>query len=171
MFSNAQIDLDTLPSIGDVDLKPISKDYLKIIIINRLVFYSVIIIALFVAKSILPYGQFHEVFWYILTACGLVFLFNFSIAILAFKKRKYAIRERDVIYSKGLVVNSISAVPISRIQHIEISRTWLDRSFNLATLKIFTAGESGIDLRIEGLDHNEAKKINDFLSKRVNGTD
>jgi membrane protein YdbS with pleckstrin-like domain len=67
-------------------------------------------------------------------------------------------------------VNSISAVPISRIQHLEISRSWLAIKFELATLKIFTAGESGIDLSIDGLNYNEAKQINDFLSRKVNGT-
>jgi membrane protein YdbS with pleckstrin-like domain len=59
-------------------------------------------------------------------------------------------------------------VPISRIQHIEESRSWLARKLNLATLKIFTAGESGSDLKIDGLPHEEAKQINDFLSTRVN---
>lgn len=171
MFSNQQINLETLPSIDNVDLKPISKQYLRIIVINRLFFYSLIIAALLVAKFMIAQGEFHKIFWYVLSACIILFMLNFVIALLAFKKRKYAIREQDVIYSKGLLVHSISAVPISRIQHIEISRSWLARRFKLATLKLFTAGESGIDLRIDGLNYIEAQQINDFLSKKVNGTD
>ncbi|HUH27353.1 PH domain-containing protein [Gelidibacter sp.] len=171
MFTNQQINLDTLPSIDDVKLKPISKQYLKIIVINRVFFYGLLIAALFLAKSIVVHVNFQSVFWYLLSVGVFLCVVNFVSAILAFKKRKYAIREQDVIYSKGLLVNSISAVPISRIQHLEISRSWLARRFDLATLKIFTAGESGIDLRIDGLNFGEAKQINDFLSKRVNGTD
>ncbi len=171
MFTNQQINLDSLPSIDDVELKPISKQYLKIIVINRVFFYSLLIAALFFAKFMVVHVNFHMAFWYLLSVCVFLCVLNFVSAILAFKKRKYAIREEDVIYSKGLLVNSISAVPISRIQHLEISRSWLSRRFNLATLKIFTAGESGIDLRIDGLNYAEAKQINDFLSKKVNETD
>lgn len=171
MFSNQQINFDTLPSLDDVELKPISKQYLKIIVINRVFYYGLFIAALFLAKSMVMNLHFQSAFWYLFSIGVLLCAINFVSAILAFKKRKYAIREQDVIYSKGLLVNSISAVPISRIQHLEISRSWLARRFNLATLKIFTAGESGIDLRIDGLNYVEAKQINDFLSRRVNGTD
>lgn len=171
MFTNQQINLDILPSIDDVALKPISKQYLMIIVINRWVFYALIVSALMVAKLKIVHEGFQLAFWYLFSACTLFCILNFVVALLAFKKRKYAIREQDVIFSKGLLVNSISVIPISRIQHIEISRSWLARRFNLATLKIFTAGESGIDLRIAGLNYSEAKQINDFLSNRVNGID
>lgn len=171
MFTNKQINLDNLPSIDDVVLKSISKQYLKIIVINRLFLYALIISALAFAKYKVTNTNFNLVFWYVFSVCVLLCILNFVGALLAFKKRKYAIREHDVIYSKGLLVNSISVVPISRIQHLEISRTWLARRFNLARLKIYTAGESGIDLRIDGLNYDEAKQINEFLSNKVNGTD
>lgn len=170
MFTNQQINLDTLPSIDDVDFKPISKKYLYIIILNRSLVFTLVIIALFVAKSFFSDVNFQMLFWYVFGALSLFAILNLVFTILAFKTRKYAIREQDVIYRKGVLVNSIAAVPISRIQHIEISRSWLARKFNLATLNIFTAGEAGIDLSIEGLHYSEAKKINDFLSKKVNGT-
>ncbi|RAJ26629.1 hypothetical protein LX77_00884 [Gelidibacter algens] len=170
MFTNQQIDLETLPTIDDIVFKPISKRYLKIIVLNRSLFYSLLFSALIIAKFMVEAVNFHLVFWYVLWGVVLVCIIDVVITVLAFKKRKYAIREQDVIYSKGLLVNSISAVPISRIQHLEISRSWLARKFNLATLKIFTAGESGIDLSIDGLNYDEAKQINDFLSGKVNGT-
>ncbi|MBA6154179.1 PH domain-containing protein [Gelidibacter maritimus] len=171
MFSNQQINLDTLPSIADVDLKPISKQYLKIIIFNRLVFYGIIGFVLFIAKIKVSHPNFQLIFWYLFSAVLLFCILNLMGAIFAFKKRKYAIRTHDVIYSKGLLVNSISVIPVSRIQHLEISRSWLARRFNLGTLKIYTAGDSGIDLRIPGLKYVEAKQINDFLSSKINGAD
>lgn len=171
MFTNKQINLETLPAIDDVALKPISKQYLKIIILNRLLFYGLILSALIFAKFKIMHSNFHLIFVYLFSTVVLFCILNLVGALLAFKKRKFAIREYDVIYSKGLLVNSVSVVPISRIQHLEISRSWIARRFNLATLKIFTAGESGIDLRIAGLNYSEAKQINDFLSNKVNGTD
>lgn len=78
-------------------------------------------------------------------------------------------REHDVVYAKGLLVHSITTVPISRIQHVEESRSWLARHFGLATLKIFTAGEAGSDLSIKGLPYIEAKQIKEIISDKVNG--
>ncbi len=169
-FTNLQIQTEHLPKIDDVDLKPISKIYFKIIILNKLALYVAIIGFVFVLKYIIEEKkdvQFN--LWYVFTAVFGFCLINFIIGLLAFKKRKYAMREHDIVYAKGLLMHSITTVPISRIQHVEESRSWLARYFGLATLKIFTAGETGSDLSIKGLPHLEAKIINDFISAKVNG--
>nr|WP_321235052.1 PH domain-containing protein [uncultured Psychroserpens sp.] len=168
-FSNTQIHSETFPNIDNVILKPISKQYIKIIIFNKilkfaLVFGILIIIKFFIKKEIIQ-----DNYWYLFSIVLLFSVLNFITALLAFKKRKYAIREHDVIYAKGLIVNSITTVPVSRIQHIETSRSWIARKLNLATLNIYTAGESGSDLRIKGLPLRDAMQINDFLSSKVNG--
>lgn len=169
-FSNLHIQTESLPKVEDLTLKPISKSYLKIITINKLALYSGLFGLAFAIKYFLEIKEAIEVnIWYtlivILIFCGL----NFIASILAFKKRKYAIREHDVVYAKGLIVYSITTVPFSRIQHVEESRTWLARQFGLSTLKIFTAGDAGSDLSINGLDYLEAKSINEFISTKVNG--
>ncbi|MFD2914237.1 PH domain-containing protein [Psychroserpens luteus] len=169
MFINQQIEIETLPKLSSVELKPISKHYFKIIILNKLIVYIVFLGLLIAGKFKIQKEAFQDNFVYIIGIVIIGCLLNFVITFLAFKKRKYAIRDKDVIYSKGLIVNSMTTVPISRIQHIEESRSWLARQLNLATLKIFTAGESGSDLKIDGLPLEEARQINDFLSAQVNG--
>jgi membrane protein YdbS with pleckstrin-like domain len=168
-FSNTQIHSETFPNIEDVVLKPISKQYLTIIIINNILKYAAIFGVLLAGQYIVKNDILQNNYRYLFL---IVFLFcacHFILALLAFKKLKYAIREHDVIYAKGLIVNSITTVPISRIQHTETSRSWLARKFHLATLNIYTAGESGSDLSIKGLPNDEAQQINDFLSDKVNG--
>ena len=169
-FTNLQIQTESLPKIEDLVLKPISKSYLKIIAVNKLALYIGLFGLAFGVKYILEKKEDIEVnLWYILSIVLVFCVLNFIISVLAFKKRKYAIREHDVVYAKGLIVNSITTVPISRIQHVEESRSWLARHFDLSTLKIFTAGEAGSDLSINGLHHLEAKNINDFISTKMNG--
>lgn len=170
-FSNAQLLSGTLPKMDDVVLKPISRRYIKIIFLNKLLKCTIVFGALGLGKFFVKKEGFQEIFWYLFAIALVVCLINMLIALLAFKKRKYAIREHDVIYAHGLVVNSIVTVPISRIQHIEESRSWLARQFGLATLNIYTAGESGSDLSIKGLPQDEARQVNDFISAKVNGTD
>ena len=141
------------------------------IAINKFTLYIGLISLTFGLKYFIERKEAIEVnLWYILPPVLIFCVLNFIISVLAFKKRKYAIREHDVVYAKGLLVHSITTVPISRIQHVEESRSWLARHFGLSTLKIFTAGESGSDLSINGLNQLEAKGINDFISTKVNGS-
>jgi len=168
MFTNEQIEIDRLPSVDAVEMQAISKKYLNIILMNKLLVFIVLYAALFIVKVYANDVVFTEYFWYIFLSLSLFFILNLIFAILAFKKRKYALREKDVIYSKGLLIHKLTVVPISRIQHIEETKTWLARQFNLASVKIFTAGDAGTDLSINGLTNEEAKHINDFLSAKVN---
>ena len=168
-FTNSQILSDSLPKLNDVELKPISKQFFKIIALNKLLIYGVMFSVLCLTKRFVDKDVLQNNFWYLLIILLVFCVINFIIAFLAFKQRKYAIREHDVIYAKGLLVNSITTVPISRIQHVEEFRSWLARRLNLSTLNIYTAGESGSDISISGLPHQEAKQINDFISAKVNG--
>jgi membrane protein YdbS with pleckstrin-like domain len=169
-FTNLPIQIDSLPKVEDLVLKPISKSYLKIIALNKLAIYVGLFGLAFGVKYILEKKEDIELnLWYILPIILGFCILNFIFSVLAFKKRKYALREQDVVYAKGLIVNSVITVPISRIQHIEESRSWLARYFDLSTLKIFTAGEAGSDLSINGLHHQEAKDINDFINTKMNG--
>ncbi len=169
MFSNSQVDTSSIPSLSDVTLKPISSKYIRIIIINKVAFFSIFFTFLFAMKWFVDDEELQYGLPYAILIVLIIFLLNLLIGILAFKKRQYALRERDIIYSKGLIVNSTTTVPIKRIQHIEEVRSWLSRHFGLATLKIFTAGESGSDLSIQGLPADEAKRIHDYISEKVNG--
>ncbi|GAA4243878.1 MULTISPECIES: PH domain-containing protein [Winogradskyella] len=169
-FTNLQIQTEQLPKVEDVVLKPISKSYLKIILLNKLALYTGLIGLVFGLKYIIEKKEEVQLnLWYMLSAVVVFCIFNFIVSLLAFKKRKYAMREHDVVYAKGLLVHSITTVPISRIQHVEESRSWLARHFGLATLKIFTAGEAGSDLSIKGLPYIEAKQIKEIISDKVNG--
>lgn len=168
-FTNSQIYSDTLPSIEDVVLKPISKQYIKIILIHKFLMYAIFFAMLIFGRFFAQNQVFQDYFWLLLLIVCLFCAANLTVALLAFRTYKYAIREHDIIYAQGLIFRSITTVPIVRIQHIEESRSWLSRQFDLATLNIYTAGASGSDLIIKGLEHQEARRINDFISGRING--
>jgi len=169
-FTNLQLQTESLPKIEDVALKPISKSYFKIIRLNKLAIYAGLIGFVFLFKYFIQEKEEVEInIWYLLSVILVFCVLNFIVSILAFKKRKYAIRAHDVIYAKGLIIHSMITVPISRIQHVEESRSWLARHLELSTLKIFTAGEAGSDLSIKGLPHLEAKQIKEIISDKVNG--
>ena len=87
---------------------------------------------------------------------------------LGFKKRGFALREKDICYSHGYLVNKTLALPYNRIQHIEIARSFMARKLGLASLKIYSAGESGGDMVIHGLPKALAESQYTFLTKIIN---
>ena len=121
MFSNVQIEIEALPDKEDVVLVPISKSYLKIITIQKLIVYAFFYGILVAGRFIVEEHSFQMLYWYILVILTLAFTLDFITALLSFNTRKYALREQDIIYAEGLFIHAVTTVPISRIQHIETS--------------------------------------------------
>lgn len=86
---------------------------------------------------------------------------------IAFPKRGYVIRDRDILFRRGVIWRSVTAVPFNRIQHVETSNTPLDRKFSLATLQLFTAGGSSGDLKIDGLAASVAEQLRIYILRKV----
>lgn len=168
MFTNLEIDIDTLPKVETVKLKPISNHYLKIIFINISIQYLILFSALILAKTFVKRDWILDVFWYAIIILIILMLFQILMSILSFKKRGYALRTHDIIYAKGLLFHKKTTVPFIRIQHLETKQSFIAKKFNLASLHVFTAGESGGDLSINGLTIKEATSINELLTNKIN---
>ena len=79
----------------------------------------------------------------------------------------YAIREHDILYRHGWIVQRVIACPFNRIQHCSADAGLLDRKFRLSALTLFTAGASGADLRIYGLKEEMAQALRDFIMNKI----
>lgn len=97
---------------------------------------------------------------------ALVFLSVIGI-LKGYKKRSYALREKDLTYRKGWLFTSTTTIPFNRIQHTEVSQGPLERKFDLCSLKIYTAGGSTSDLSIPGLENDEAQVLRDFIAQKA----
>lgn len=168
MFKNEQINLEELPTVDAVSYKSISKTYLKVLLANRIIVFSIMLIALFLVKAYTNNMNFERSFSVFVIALLVVFVLNIVLVILSFSKRQYALRTHDIIYTKGLLVNTVTTLPFIRIQHIEISRSFLARKLNLATLNIYSAGSSGENLSIKGLPLEDANRLNDHITSKLN---
>jgi membrane protein YdbS with pleckstrin-like domain len=63
----------------------------------------------------------------------------------------------------GVFTRIVSSVPRSRVQHIDLSQGFWERSLQLATVTIHTAGRGNAAVGLDGLAHNDAARIRDFL--------
>jgi hypothetical protein len=86
---------------------------------------------------------------------------------IAVPRRGYVVRDKDIIFRSGVIWRSVTAIPFNRIQHVETSSDPLDRKFKLATLQLFTAGGSGGDLKIDGLDADTAEQLRTFILRKA----
>jgi membrane protein YdbS with pleckstrin-like domain len=66
---------------------------------------------------------------------------------------------------------SESRVPVSRVQHLDLKRGPLQRGLRLATLVIHTAGTRMAAVAVSGLDGDDAERLRDLLSRRLDHED
>lgn len=95
---------------------------------------------------------------------------NFMVAMtwpaLQYRYFRYAVREHDLLVQAGVLFRRWSAVPHSRIQHVDTRQGPLERTLGLARLQIFTAAGVSADGSIPGLAEEEAERLRDELSQR-----
>ena len=165
-FLNEQIDVKGLPDITVIKTEKLADNYLKVIYITRgltsFIIISGIVVAAILLKDIPATLRF--------SVAGLLvilFVWFFSLSSKVFKARSYAIRQRDILYTRELLFKSTTIVPFNRIQHAEIVSGPIDRFYNLSSLKIFTAGGSQSDLSLPGLLSNDAARIKSFIISKT----
>lgn len=164
-FQNSEV--TTLPNIIEIEFTKIDKSYLKVILIN----FFLIFIPLFIGLILLDEFTFTEeiaaytIYIYALFTSffGLILLF----LIFSFSKRMYVLRDKDISYKDGLFTKKITTVPFSRIQHVEIDEKPISRIFGLASISVFTAGDSSDDLEIKGIKKDKAQQIKEFISTKI----
>ena len=73
----------------------------------------------------------------------------------------------DVIYTRaGWISRAWQLVPVNRLQTVDHTQGWLERVFDVATLKVQTASYAGSST-IEGLDAEEAGRLSEELAVRA----
>ncbi|WP_394749422.1 PH domain-containing protein [Spongiimicrobium salis] len=168
MFKNEEIPLSSLPGIAALNFKPIHPRYLTVLILQHMLQYSVIACLLIVAKMYLDIEPLEQHFVFICILLVGSIALHFTSSVLGFWKRKYSLRNHDISFKKGLLRSSLATVPLSRIQHLDISQGLLSQKFGLANLKLYTAGDSGSDMVIKGLLLEEAEKIRGYITAQIN---
>ncbi|CAM4097007.1 MULTISPECIES: PH domain-containing protein [Flavobacterium] len=167
-FTNETIDISSLPKFEEVKLHALHSKYFKIILINICIVFGILFLGFF-TLSYLDEEVFSNRVWMIL-GISLTLFFSFVIVFnhLSFKKRGYAFREHDVIYKSGLINEKTVVIPNNRVQHVALHQGFFSRMFGLAAIELFTAGGGSSDLEIPGLLLEEAQKIKNSISLKIN---
>ncbi len=162
LFVNKPIEVEGLPQLEMGDFLPLHKEYLYVRLVATIIFF-----AFLTAAGVGLYFATDLEVWHIYLPLGSFFVFRLVVQIFGFKRKGYQMREHDISYRTGLIFHKATSVPLVRIQHSEVTRGPLQRLFDLATVKIYTAGGQQSDLSIPGLTPDEAYKVRDYINKLV----
>lgn len=154
--------------LDSTDFKPLHPKYFKLMLARRIVFSLILLIAVFVFYFINKDKEIPNIFFISSIIAVIVFvIINISLTRIVFNRKKFVIHETYLGYKNGLLIRQLIVVPFSRIQHIEIDDGPFERYFKLSTLSIYTAGDSGKDLKISGLRKNKAQEIKELITAYI----
>ncbi len=166
-FTNEVIDTKQLPRYEEVQLTPLHPKYLKVVLINSLLFIAVLVIGYFLLLIFDKENISPKLSIQLAIAVAVISIFKLFFSILGFKKKAYAFRNHDVIYRSGIISTNTMVIPYNRVQHVALHEGFVSRIFGLARVEIFTAGGSSSDLEIPGIEKEEAENIKQLLMGKI----
>ncbi len=105
-----------------------------------------------------------QVFWVGgAVAAGLLAVWTVIAPSLAYARWRFAISAELLSARYGIIFHEEKAIPISRLQHVDLTRGPIERMFGLATLVVFTAGTEGASFRLPGLSVERARELRDLI--------
>lgn len=165
-YQNLPVDPATLPRTAGQEYHGLAPAYKYARLMGLILWGGGILTAMVVV------GLFNQIWQYPGYVAGgiaawlTLLLLRVWILFRGFRRKKYALRERDVTYQRGLITFAVTSIPFNRVQHAEVNQGFIDRMFELAKLSIYTAGGSSSDLVIPGLNPDEAQRLKDFILKQ-----
>lgn len=156
-FENPQIDLANVPKHEDVMFEAIATRYWNIIVIRLLIRFLIFGAAIFTLTYTIE--ALNKFVWLFGIAYLLIVGCSFYWHRIAFPKRGFAIRKHDILYRRGVLSTIKTIVPFQRVQHVAVNESFLSRKYGLAQLQIFTAGGSSSDIKISGLEKEQAEQM------------
>ena len=83
-----------------------------------------------------------------------------------YRHTRYRVDYLGLTIRRGVYWHSVTSVPKSRVQHIDVLQGPVQRRFALATLVVHTAGTHSASVSLSGLSHADALPLRDFLIDR-----
>lgn len=165
-FSNSLLSLNALTPYETQDSTPLESMYIKVNVLLRMIFLTVILIIIAVIKwqTISPLTpDVLNLFTYILLVTSGLSVVIMVMGYLSDKAKSYTLREHDISMSSGVIFKKITIQPFLRIQHIELKRGPVDRKLGLANIQVFSAGGAMHTFELPGLTHNNALTLRQYI--------
>ena len=98
----------------------------------------------------------------LVVAAGLSW-FSYWWPAVRYRYLRYRVDESGLVIRRGVLWRSTTSIPLSRVQHTDVSQGPLQRSYSLGTLVVHTAGTDNASISLAGLQHSVALRVRDHL--------
>ena len=167
LFQNEQIDISNLPQAKQLEMHGLEPSYKSVLLISRTIFTLILAVltAIFVfvpMEDKPPSANYVAIGLFIF-----ITIWGYISTIKGFHHKRYASREKDIVYSSGWLWKQTTIAPFNRVQHVSIAQGPIERQFELSKLKIFTAGGKSSDMSIPGLNPETANKLKEYIVSKA----
>ncbi len=127
-----------------------------------------------VVVSMVLYGRFntHPMIW---IAIGGVIATAIAFGLwLAYRRYRYTFWKLDrdgFAVKRGRLWQWETRIPTTRVQHMDLKRGPLERTHNLASVILHTAGTRLNAVSVSGMDHRDAERLRDYLTRQIERQD
>lgn len=166
-FLNEPVLPESLPRAEAIALTPLSPDYFRVLRLQwGIVMFLILAVFIILIVFIPPLQQsliigLAGAGWLLVAATWYMLMHK------SFANKAYAVRDKDVIYRTGWIVQTTHTCPFNRIQHSTVNMGPLERQYGLARLVLYTAGSSNADMSIPGLTEAEAQSLKEWITKKI----
>lgn len=88
-------------------------------------------------------------------------------SVYRYRNWGFKVEDDHLDVNHGVLWKISMVVPYVRVQHIDTNRGPLERVLGLASLRVYTAGSKGADIRIPGLRRDRAEEIQEDLKEKA----
>lgn len=150
-----------------LNFEPLAKNYSTAILIQFLLFFIPLTfvglgVSFLVLKSFEPILKIYIYLPY-LALIASVFIY----APLFAKAKGLALCKNEIHFKSGIIWKKTTSLTFNRIQHIEMESNPLERFFKHTTLKFYTAGGGGVDMKIPALNLDRATRLRAFVMQKA----
>ena len=167
-FSNQRLSSEQLPTLQELPFLPVSPDYLKVVLIQSFLglLFPLALLGVLLAfmgvtdePSPLPFAFDTTNLGLIAILCVVFMLMWLLLIVKSVRAKAYSVREHDIAFKEGWLFKKMVIQPLLRVQHVEVSQNPLEARWDLATLKLYSAGGFRYTFAIPGLKKDVAERL------------
>ena len=165
--------MDSVITLPRPESTPLPVRARALFIFDNVLLFGLLGIALGVGVFVLfAIGMSFQRVWPVSAVLGLLgVLFGIYRGIKIHRRFLWRLDEDSLDIRKGHMWTQELRVPIQRVQHLNLSRGPLQRSRQLATLTVYTAGTANSSVKMPNMDSDTAERIREHLSARIDWVD
>ena len=166
-MTNRQIWPDDIQPIEEFHFEHIERPYIKVIIIRITLIYLVLMaVALFIPEFVS--GHAIAILIATETVLAVAFAINVSMMRKIYSFKGYALRDKDISYRSGILFESVTTIPFSKIQQVSIRMNPVSRIFKLYYLDVINGSQDSMNsVTIPGLSHEKAERLKSLLINKA----